>query len=149
MHILDQEAPGLSERLRPLSLRGRRRIVANACKTASETIYDLDARVQYLLKLIVSDHALSEAQVAEANSLAEAADERYFDLQAQNRPKNEWIGWFFKARLLTGIAAGFGGESWTDTADALYELSKTRDDASAIFALVDSDISAASEEDVT
>ena len=89
-----------------------------------------------------SANGLSRTQVAEAQSRAEAADERYFDQRERGRPDGEWLNSFYKARLLTALAAGFGGESWSDTADAVYELSKSRSDASAILALVAADIDA-------
>jgi hypothetical protein len=142
MHILDHEAPGLSDRFRALSLEQRRRIIAKASRLASESISDLEPAVEELLKAASSGNALFPAQVAEAQSRAEAADERYFDLRELGRSDPEWLNWFYKARLLTALATGFGGESWSDTADAVYELSKSRDDPSAIFALVVSEIEA-------
>jgi hypothetical protein len=142
MHILDQEAPGLSDRFRALSLEQRRRILAEASRLASESISDLEPAVQDLLKAAASGNALFRTQVAEAQSRAEAADERYSDLRERGRSGQEWLNWFYKARLLTALAAGFGGESWSDTADAVYELSKSRSDPSAIFAFVASEIDA-------
>jgi hypothetical protein len=142
MHILDQEAPGLSDRLRALSLEQRRSIIAKASRLASESISDLEPAVQDLLKTSSSGHALVRTQVAEAQSRAEAADERYFDLRERGRPDGEWLNWFYKARLLTALAAGFGGESWSDAADAVYELTKSRSDPAAIVALVASEIDA-------
>jgi hypothetical protein len=142
MHILDLEAPGLSDRLRALSLNQRRRIVAKASRLASESISDLEPAVQNLLAAASSGHALSRTQVAETQSRAQAADERYFDLRERGRSDSEWLNWFYKARLLTALATGFGGESWSDTADAVYELSKSRSDPSAIFAFVAREIDA-------
>jgi hypothetical protein len=142
MHILDQEAPGLSDRFRALSLEQRRRILAKASRLASESIADLEPAVQDLLQAASSRNALSRTQVVEAQSRAEAADERYFDLRERGRPDREWLNWFYKARLLTALAAGFGEESESDAADAVYELSKSRSDASAILALVASEIDA-------
>src|SRR5712691_4249040 len=106
MHILDQEAPGLSERLRAVS--GERNAIA-------------------------VNHRLSGTRVAEAHSLAETADDKYFSLQESNRPENEWLNWFYKARLLTAIARSFSGDSWQDAADAACELSKSRKAPSPIF----------------
>ena len=142
MHVLDQEAKGLADKLRSLSLENRRRILAEASKLASESIKDLEPRAYALLKAISDNNMLSEAQVAEARSLAESADERYLALQEEQAPESEWLNWFSKARLLTAMAAGFGGSSWSDTADAVYELSKTRDDPSQIIAFTESKVEA-------
>jgi hypothetical protein len=94
------------------------------------------------LKAASSGNALLRTQVAEAQSRAEAADQRYLDLRERGRSDREWLNWFYKAGLLTALAAGFGGASWSDTADAVYELSKSRSDPSAILALVASEIDA-------
>jgi hypothetical protein len=141
-HLLDREAPGLTEKLRSLSADNRRRILTKIIQVASETIVNVEPAVELLLMAIASNQSLSEMQVAESNSLAEAADEQYFTLQGRNRPENEWLPWFFKARLLSGIAAAFGGDSANDAADAVYELSKSRRDASSIFAAVESEMKA-------
>jgi len=74
------------------------------------------------------------------HSLAETADDKYFSLQESNRPENEWLNWFYKARLLTAIARSFSGDSWQDAADAVYELSKSRKDPSPIFALIEAEL---------
>ncbi len=142
MHVLDQEAKGLAWKLRSLSLENRRHILAEAFKLASETITGLEPAVHVLLKAISDSNMLSETQVAEAKSLAETADERYLNLQEEQAPESEWLNWFSTARLLTAIAKGFGGSSWNDMADAVYELSKTRDDPSEIITFIESRIEA-------
>jgi hypothetical protein len=104
----------------------RRRALASACRLAIDAIDDLEPEGSQLLQDIFKDNALSETQVAKAVSLAEEADDRYFCLQDEGAPIAEWRNWFRKARLFTGIAAGFGGSSWSDTSDAVYELCKVR-----------------------
>ena len=140
MHILDQEAPGLAERLRLLPLESRRRVLARCCRRASEAITDLELAICNILKTISGDSVLSEVQIAEARNLADAADEQCRILQQQGWAATEWLNWCAKARLRTAIACGFGGTSWSDTADAVYELSKTQDDPAEILALVDLEI---------
>ncbi len=147
MHILDQDAPGPSEGLRSLSSEDRRRILEKACQFAGEAICGLELPTRDLLETISRHYALSDTKVAEAKSLAEAADEQYFSLKSSGRDPSEWRAWFCKARLLTAIAVGFGGESWNDAADAVYELCKSRDDPTEIIALVESGIEAIKEAD--
>lgn len=123
--ILNQEAPGLADCLQSLTLEQQRRIVAKACVLASQAIVDLELEVRDLLRTMTGDNALSKVQVAEAKTLATSADDRYFTLQEQGALEAVWLNWFGKARLLTAIWNGFGGTSWKDTADAIYELTKT------------------------
>jgi hypothetical protein len=143
MHILDQEAQGLADKLRPLSLGERRRILSSACQLASQTVRSVEPRVRELLQA-ASTNVLSPAQIAEAKSLADLADEQYLTLQNQEAQEAEWLNWFSKARLLTAISIGFAGYSWNETADAVYELCKTRDDPSEIISLIESEIKALS-----
>src|SRR5690348_15895566 len=100
MHILDQQAPGLSDRLRALSLEQRRSIIAKASRLASESISNLEPAVQELLTAASSGNALFRTQVAQAQSRAVEADERYFDLREREVSDRERLNWFYKARLL-------------------------------------------------
>ncbi|HLY98236.1 MAG TPA: hypothetical protein VKT33_04140 [Candidatus Angelobacter sp.] len=131
MHILDQEALGFADKLQRLSLEQRRRILSTVCQLASQTVRNTDPHFQELVKAAATG-VLSQAQIAEAGLLADLADEQYLALQNNGAVEAEWFNWFSKARLLTAIAAGFGGDSWSDTADAVYELCRTRDDPSEI-----------------
>ena len=136
-HILDQEAHGLTGKLQRLSLDQRRRILSAACQLASQTVGGVEPRFQELVKA-AERGVLSQAQITEARLLADLADEQYFTLQNNGAAEAEWLSWFSKARLLTAIAAGFGGDSWSDTADAVYELCRIRDDPSEILNLIES-----------
>lgn len=140
MHVLDQEAPGLAGRLKSLPPEARREVVARGCQLAAGRLADLGPEVRDLLGAISASGALSDAQVAEAGALAEAADGRYSELQEEGAPEQEWLAWFSKARLLTAISAGFGGADWGDAADAVYELCSTSDDPSELIALVESEV---------
>ncbi|HEV8486393.1 MAG TPA: hypothetical protein VGV87_22810 [Blastocatellia bacterium] len=140
MHVLDQEAEGLANRLRSLTLEERRRVLAKSCLLACETIFALEPAVLDLLNSISVENAISQNQIVWATSLAHAADEEYITLRERGASEAEWLNSFAKARLLTAIAGGFSGNLWTDTADAIYELCKTRDDPSSIINLVESEI---------
>jgi hypothetical protein len=142
--LLDEEAPGLADRLGQLQLEQRRRILAQVCRLASQTIDCLEPEDHALLGALSQDGALSGGQVAEAQRRAEAADDQYLTLQEEGAPESQWTCLFEKARLLTAISYGFRGDSADDTADAMYELSKTREDPSAIFDLVESMIAGGS-----
>ena len=141
MHILDQVAPGLADHLAPLPLSRRRRIVAKACALVGNSLHDLEPEIEELLATAEAEHALSVTQAEQACTLADVADERYFDLQEQGAAEAEWIEWFFKARLLTALCNGLGEPSWSDTADAIYELSVIVDDPSELIDLVRREIS--------
>lgn len=141
MHaLLDQEAPGLADRLRPLSSKTRRNILAEACILVGETLGDLEEAVQLLLDTLRSHKDLSGEQIASAASLTEAADNRYFQLQEQNVPESEWLHWFHKARLLEAMSIGFGEPTPEDTADAVYVLCKTCDDPSKLIKSIEANI---------
>ena len=140
MHILDKEAKGLAEKLRFLPLKQRRQIIAKACNLASQTIVDLETQIQSLLKAINENNSLSDAQIQEAKLLIDKADEQYFTLQENGADEAERLNWFSKARLLTSIATGFGGTTWENTADAIYELCNTTDNPAMIIKLVESEI---------
>jgi hypothetical protein len=141
MHILDQVAPALADQLAPLPLGQRRRIVAKACTSVSNTLHDLEPEIRELLATAATENSLTVRQVETARKLGDAADERYFDLKEQGAAEAEWIAWFFKARLLTALCNGLGEPSWTGTADAIYELSVIVDDPSELIALVRREIS--------
>lgn len=128
MHILDQDAPGLADKLATLSLEQRRLVLAKTCRFASELIEGVEPEVSFLVEAVARELSLPEADVTRAQTLAEAADERYFTLQEVGAPESVWLPWFFKARLLTGIAIGFGDETWTNAVSSVYEFSNTTDD---------------------
>jgi len=136
MHILHQVAPGLADELKAIPIQERRRIVGKACTFVGEGLQDLGPEIQDLLTTIAAENSLSDTQVEMARTLAEAADERYFALQEQGAAEAVWTEWFYKARLLTALWNGFNGTSWSDSADAIYELSATRHAPSDLIALV-------------
>lgn len=143
MHILDQEAPGLADRLRSLDSQVSREILVRACIFASETLGEPEARVHSLLNDLRNNKMLTSLQAVEAASLAEAADSKYFALQREGASVEEWSKWFSLARLLTAISISFREMPHCDAADAVYELCHTQDDASALINLIQSDVEAA------
>lgn len=144
MHLLDQNSFGLAAILKSLPLAERRRIVGKACKAASLTIPNLSPEIEALLDLAVKTNSLPPSNTQRAKALADEADEKYFTLQEQAAAEPVWIEWFSKARLLTALWNGFGNDSPDGAADAIYELTCTRDDPSEILELVRLDAESAS-----
>src|SRR5580658_2052870 len=130
MTILDQEAPGLSQQLRELSSDQRRLVIVKACRSVSRSIKSLEAAFEVLLSAAAANNALSPAQIAEVRDYADAADERYFELEEQGADSGVWREWFAKARLATALADAFDGTSWEAAADAVYELCFVEEDKS-------------------
>lgn len=145
MNVLpDQETPGLAKRLALLPVEARRNVLARACLIACEYVVDLEPAVGDLLDSLKTNRVLSEDEVAKAASLAEAADAKYLELQAQGADHDKVLRFFSEARLLTAISVGFGRASPQDSADAVYELCKTCDDPSALIRSIESDIDSVS-----
>jgi hypothetical protein len=116
--------------------------LAKACELASGTINCSEPEVRHLLSAVSRSNVLSQDELEQARHLAETADERYFALQHSGAREEEWSDWYFKARLLSTVSVGFGGASWSDAVDAVYELTNARDDPSEIIALIKSEIDA-------
>jgi hypothetical protein len=140
MHILDQKAKGLADELQHLSLEQRRLLLASAVGFVSRNLADADVAGRDIVNEVLKKRTLSEEQVRKAKSLADKADDHYLVLQQEGAPEAEWSRWFSQARLLAGIAAGFGGEAWADTADAIYELCCSLQNPSELIALIQSQI---------
>jgi hypothetical protein len=137
MHILDQQAPGLTEKLAKLLVSQRRQLVAKVCELASRAMPDPGPEVRLLLETISRDNFLPAVRVTEVRSMAEAADNLYLAQREQGMDRQVWLKSFSQARLLTAVANEFGGSSWQDTADALYELFHTQDDPTALITLAE------------
>jgi hypothetical protein len=70
--------------------------------------------------------------------MAEAADDKYFGLQERDL---EAAGRAFsEARLLFAIAIGSGAKSASESADAVYELSKVLDDSTVVSTVMEAEI---------
>ncbi|HEV8379259.1 MAG TPA: hypothetical protein VGP99_10445 [Tepidisphaeraceae bacterium] len=136
MHILDQDSPGLATKIEALPLSQRRNLVAVGLRVAMQPFGNLEPSISSLVQTAIENKALSEAQVAEARLLEEWADDKYFSLRADGVAEAIWLEWYYKSRLVAGVVSGFGGTSWSETADALYELCLTRDDPSDILEAV-------------
>jgi hypothetical protein len=140
MHtLLDQEAPGLSGKLESLSLEKRRDAIASGCAVVAESLRDLTPQARSLVERLLSQGELTADDVAEAQALADAADEQYFELQERGQ-RQKALGPFSEARLMAAIATGFGGTSVNATADALYELCKACDDPSPVIRSIEAAI---------
>jgi len=72
----------------------------------------------------------------------EAADDRYLTLQEQGAPAEVWEKWFSLARLLRGMAVGFGAAHSEDIADAIYEIAKSVGNSARLFEQIASEIGA-------
>ncbi len=140
LNKLDQEAPGLADRLQSLSSATRRSILASACLFVGEKLAASDPALRPLLAALRSHSDLDPGQIACAARLAEAADNRYLELREKNASQIEWRHWFQKARLLMAMSVPFGEPSPKDTARAVYELCYTCDDPSEIIRSIESKI---------
>ena len=141
MHtLLDQEAPGLSSKLESLSLGARRTILASACLHASKCMNEPGPSISHLLEKLKAQGVLSVDEIAEATSLAETADAKYFELKTKDLDHAKMLESFSEARLLTAMAIGFKGTSPRDTSEAVYELSKVCSDPSSLIKAIESNI---------
>lgn len=140
MSLLDHEAADLSRKLESLSSEARRRVLANACIAAAEPLQITERRIAELLASLRSGGELSRQQASAALSLSEEADDEYLALQAQGATVAEYSKPFSLARLLRGMAVAFGATPGEGAADAVYELTKTQSDPSAIIKSIESDI---------
>lgn len=141
MHILDQTAPGLAEKLQMLSTEQRRRALLTVCKAVCRRISDLEPDVLTLLEKASVSTSISPDMVVHAQKYAELSDDRYFTLQEKGEPESVWSNWFSKARLGTAIAKVLG-TTWEDSANAAYELCFVGDDKHGIVTLLRSAIDA-------
>jgi hypothetical protein len=136
MHILDQEAPGLAERLRALEPANQRAVLVRVALFTAARLSGPGTGTSLLLEALRSHGELSAAETKSAMSLSELADEKYFQLQEKGRAECEKS--FFEARLLRGMAVGFGASAQGDIADAVYELAKATDDSAETIKFIES-----------
>ena len=73
-------------------------------------------------------------------TLADGADNKYFELHQRNAVAEAWLKVFSEARLLTGMAITFGAIPTQGAADAVYELSKSCPDAAGLLCFIESEI---------
>lgn len=144
MHLLDQEAPGLAQRLQFLPPTARRAILVKSCLRAATALANLDSQTLELLNAIQSRGELSKQEAQSALALAEASDDKYFALAAKQAPADAWLRVFCEARLLKAMAIVFEAAPGEGPADVIYELSKTTEDPSPLLKFVDSEIDLAS-----
>lgn len=139
-HILDQEAPGLAKRLRAVPPALQHRIVTRVSLVTAQKLANLQKTTSDVLDELRSQGKLSSERAKSVMALSEAADDEYFDLQEQGAPEEEWSRRFSEARLLRGIAVGFGASPQEDIADAVYELIKALDDPAATLQSIESEL---------
>jgi hypothetical protein len=140
--LLDQDAPGLAEKLELLPLAVRRNILTRACLAASECLTDLGPLVQNLLRSLEANRVLSPDEATEARRLADTADAAYLKLD-QAADHGKALKFFSEARLLSAMALGFGRAAPRDATQAVYEICKTCDDATKLVRLIESDVHSA------
>lgn len=131
-HVLDQDAPGLAARLRALSSESQHKVVVKAALFAAHRMSELDANTGVLLDKMRSRGELSPQDAVTAMVLSEEADDRYFTIQMEGAPAAVWQKSFSLARLLRGIAVGFGALPQEDIADAIYEIAKSLDNSASL-----------------
>ncbi len=116
-HVLDQDAPGLAGQLRALKSENRRKIVVKASLFAAHRVSDLDANTEALLDKMRSSGGISHQEAVSLMVLSEAADNQYLQLREQGAPAKIWGKAYSQARLLRGIAVGFGAAPKEDVSD--------------------------------
>jgi hypothetical protein len=140
MHILDQEAPGLAKRLGTLAPATQRAILGRASLFTAAKMPDLSTGTSLLLDALRSEGELSNEQAKAALSLSEMADDKYLELQEKGVSDAECGKVFSEARLLRGIAVGFGASAQEDIADAVYELTKALDNPTETIRSIESEL---------
>jgi hypothetical protein len=140
MNILDQDVPGLSERLERLLPEQWRPVLVSACQIASRSITDLEPEFKQLLATSAATHSLSAEEVARVRAYAEVSDERYFDAQEAGEEECIWLNWFAKARLATAVANAFGSDESDTAENAFYEVLHSINDKSDIRRLIETAI---------
>jgi hypothetical protein len=141
MHpLLDQEAPGLSDRLAALPFERQQEIIGRASVIVAKHIGKLEQPIQRLIDKLSTAKILSSADAVKAQALADAADDEYFELQERDPDGERALRRFSEARLLTAIATVFSGRSPIDAADAAYELCKACDDSTVALAAIEADL---------
>lgn len=136
--LLAQIAPGLAHTLERLPFDKSRSIVARACCYVGAALAEPEPETRELLNALTTTPGLSEAQAAMARALATAADDRYFDLKEEQASEPEWAPWFHRARLFAAISIVCCASTIEDLLEAVYELSYTQDDPSAVIAIIES-----------
>ncbi|MCP3939446.1 MAG: hypothetical protein GY708_29215 [Actinomycetia bacterium] len=131
--LLDQEAPGIFNRLESASQEERRRAIVVACSAVANSLSGLQPEIRRLVQSLVDRGGLSQQDLDIAHSLAQKADDEYFDLQ--ERGKDELaLQRFSEARLLTAITTDLTSASLASSAEAVYELCMVFDDPSIVVA---------------
>jgi hypothetical protein len=136
MHVLDTVEPGLTEKLKSLSLEKQRQLFGIVAEVASRFVQDIEPELAQIVSACSQGKELEKSQIEAVRLSAKWADERYFDLKLRGVDESVWLNWFGKARLATALSSASSGSSWNSFADALYELSaifhSTSDFASTI-----------------
>lgn len=140
MHVLDQDAPGLAERLRTLPAEIQQDLLAKACLRTAEGADYSDPIVTECLAELRSRGALSERLAAAAVSASKRADEQYIAATAQTTSGHESLRIFSVARLLRAMGIAFGAVPDEGPADAVYELTRAVDDPSTVIGSIQSGI---------
>jgi hypothetical protein len=139
-HILDQDLPGLTRKVRALSGERQRQILIRAAKFAAEKAGDLDPQLLSVLHRLEAGWMPSIEEAKSIMTMADATDDRYFELLNSGLTEEQWGKDFSSARLLRGIAVGFGASSREDIVDAIYEIVKSLRDPSDLLSLVTSEL---------
>ncbi len=133
--LLDQEAPGIFKHLESASQEARRQAIVVACGAVAHSLHGLQPEIRQLVQNLADRGELSQQDLDLAHSLAQKADEQYFDLQELGRNEVA-LQRCSEARLRTAIATGATGTSLADSAEAVYELCKALDDPSLVVASI-------------
>ena len=142
-HILDQDAPGLAERLQATPAEIQRRIAARAALFTAEKLNDLHTTTIEVLDELRLRGTLSSERAKSVLVLSDRADDTYFELKERRAPEAEWGKLFSEARLLRGISVAFGASPPENIADAVYEFTKALDEPEAILRFIETELTGA------
>lgn len=123
MHPLDTVEPGLTEKLKSLSIGEQRQLFGMVAEAASRFVHDIEPELAQIVSACGQGKALERSQVEEVRRVAKWADERYFELKQRGVDESVWMNWFGKARLATALGNASSQCSGDELADAFYELS--------------------------
>lgn len=138
-HLLDQDIPRVTKRLRALPPSAQEQLVVRLALYAGKIgLFTADART--VLSELGSQRELEASEAKSALASSEALDKRYLAMLNAGSTITDLGIFFFSARLLRGIAVAFGASTSEDIADAVYEITRSVEDTTTLLPFVISEI---------
>jgi len=137
----DRPANDFFASLNRLPLAERERLVARATLHLSAEIDSFNNAELALLKRLRDNGRLSTDEASHAKQLAEAADNRYFELNQAGASAEQSLPDFTKARIFAGLALGcFSAGRRPNAAEAFRELSSAAKDPAELLAYTQAEL---------